>query len=191
MGCAPLGSPAHSCACLTRCPLRTSNAVFLLSLPAPLGVASHLCTTVARRFRGSRLPTGARLSAGACARRQASVVSGTNWGSMRFLCFGRTTAGLSLCLVGLAWGIFRLKAWAWWGSLLFVGLLACSSIMTLAMTSYAKLLARMNFPPAEMEFLDGIPSQGVHLDAFFGLPLTLTLWRSWSRSGILTKYADR
>jgi hypothetical protein len=75
----------------------------------------------------------------------------------------------------LAWGVFRQKTWAWWGSLSFVGLLACSSILTLTMTSYAELLALMQFPPTEMAFLDGIPLQGWHLAAFVGLPLLLSL----------------
>lgn len=80
-----------------------------------------------------------------------------------------------LCLVFLAWGVFRQQAWAWWGSVLLVGLLACSSAITLALTSYPELLALMNFPPTEVEFLDGLPLQGWHLAAFFGLPLLLTL----------------
>jgi hypothetical protein len=80
-----------------------------------------------------------------------------------------------LCLALLVWGILRQKAWAWWGSVLFVGLLAASSILTLAKTSFAQLLALLRFPPAEMEFLDGLPLQGWHLAAFFGLPLLVTL----------------
>jgi hypothetical protein len=80
-----------------------------------------------------------------------------------------------LCLACLAWGVFRQKTWAWWGSLLFVGLLTCSSILTLVSTSYAQLLALLRFPPTELEFLDGVPLQGWHLAAFVGLPLLLTV----------------
>jgi len=80
-----------------------------------------------------------------------------------------------LCLVFLTWGVFRQKAWAWWGSVLMVGLLASSSILTLTVTSLAELLALLRFPPREMEFLDGLPLQGWHLAAFIGLPLLLTL----------------
>jgi MFS family permease len=80
-----------------------------------------------------------------------------------------------LCLVFLVWGVLRQKAWAWWGSVLVVSLLAFSSVLTLARTSFAQLLALLRFPPREMEFLDGLPLRGWHLAAFLGLPLLLTL----------------
>lgn len=81
----------------------------------------------------------------------------------------------AFCLICLAWGMIWQKAWAWWGAVLFVGLMASSSILTFAMTSFAELLALLRFPPAEMEFLDGLPLQGWHVAAFTGLPLLLTL----------------
>lgn len=80
-----------------------------------------------------------------------------------------------LSLVFLVWGVLRQQAWAWWGAVLFVGLLAASSLLTLAKTSFAQLLALLRFPPTEMEFLDGLPFQGWHLAAFLGLPLLLML----------------
>ena len=80
-----------------------------------------------------------------------------------------------LCLVFLVWGILGQTAWAWWGSVLVVGLLASSSLLTLAGTSFAQLLALLNFPAREMEFLAGLPLHGWHLAAFLGLPLLLTL----------------
>lgn len=80
-----------------------------------------------------------------------------------------------LCLAVLIWGLFRQKAWAWWGSVLLLSLLAASSILTLALTSLSQLLALLRFPPREMEFLAGLPLQGWHLAAFLGLPLLLTL----------------
>ena len=33
----------------------------------------------------------------------------------------------------------------------------------------------MDFPPAEVEMLDGVPFSGLHLAIFVGLPLILTL----------------
>jgi hypothetical protein len=80
-----------------------------------------------------------------------------------------------LCLVLLVWGVLRQSGWAWWGSVLFVGLLASSSVLTLAVTSFPELLALLRFPPTELEFLGGLPLQGWHLAAFFGLPLLLIL----------------
>jgi hypothetical protein len=80
-----------------------------------------------------------------------------------------------LCLVLLTWGTLRLRAWAWWGSLAYFGLMAFSSILTLARSSFSDILTRMNFPPTEMEALQGLPFQGVHFAAFIGVPLLVTL----------------
>lgn len=80
-----------------------------------------------------------------------------------------------LCLVLLIWGTLRLRAWAWWGSLAYFGLMAFSSILTLARSSFSDILARMNFPPTEMEALQGLPFQGVHFAAFIGVPLIVTV----------------
>ena len=75
----------------------------------------------------------------------------------------------------LLWGTLRQRAWAWWGATLYFLLLTVSTLLTFATTTYADLLARMQFPPTEVEILDGVPLQGFHLALFFGLPLVLTL----------------
>jgi hypothetical protein len=75
----------------------------------------------------------------------------------------------------LVWGTLRQRAWAWWGALCYFALLTASTILTFSTTTYAHLLARMQFPPTEVEILQGIPLQGFHLALFFGLPLVLTL----------------
>jgi hypothetical protein len=80
-----------------------------------------------------------------------------------------------ICLVGLLWGVVRFRTWAWWGALIYFGLLTLSSIWTLATSSLAEILSIMRFPPTEMEALQGLPFTGVHLAAFVGLPLLLTL----------------
>ena len=80
-----------------------------------------------------------------------------------------------MCLVCLTWGIVRQSAWAWWGSLVFFGLLTLSAVSTLATSSWDEMLSRMNFPPTEMEILQGIPVQGLHLAVFVGIPLLATL----------------
>lgn len=79
------------------------------------------------------------------------------------------------CLAFLIWGMLRLRAWAWWGSLLFIGLLTCSSILTFSGSTYLDILSIMRFPPTELEFLDGLPFQGFHFAIFIGIPLLLTL----------------
>jgi hypothetical protein len=101
-----------------------------------------------------------------------------------FPLFGRFITGLHgillltlaiACLIGLAWGAFRGRAWAWWGSLAYFGLITCSSTLTLLKTSYPELLSLLQFPATEIEFLKGIPAQGFHFAVLTGLPLLLTL----------------
>jgi hypothetical protein len=53
--------------------------------------------------------------------------------------------------------------------------LLLSSTWTLAGTSWAQLLALLNLPPTELDILDGVPLQGIHLALFVGLPLVLTV----------------
>jgi hypothetical protein len=82
---------------------------------------------------------------------------------------------LIVCLACLIWGTFRLRTWAWWGSVIYFGLLTSSSILTLCRSSLSDILSRMKFAPIEMEALQGLPFQGWHLAAFIGMPLLLTL----------------
>lgn len=78
-------------------------------------------------------------------------------------------------LVCLIWGTLRLKIWAWWGSLLYFGLMTFSVILTLSMLSLSDILSQMNFPPTEMEALQGLPFQGFHFAVLIGIPLLFTL----------------
>jgi hypothetical protein len=80
-----------------------------------------------------------------------------------------------LFLVWLLWGVARQRLWAWWGTAIYFGLLAVSSILTLAKSSYSDILSRLSFPPTEVEALDGLPFQGVHFAVLVGIPLILTL----------------
>jgi hypothetical protein len=80
-----------------------------------------------------------------------------------------------LCLVGLTWGTLGLRKWAWWGGLLFFGLVSVSWIVTLVNSSWSDILAALDFPPREMEFLGGLPVQGYHFAVLAGIPLVLTL----------------
>jgi MFS family permease len=79
------------------------------------------------------------------------------------------------CLVGLTWGIFEQKAWAWWGSLVYLTLLTLSAVGTFATSRYLTLLSKMNLPPKEVDILDGLPLHGIHFAGFIGVPLVLTL----------------
>jgi hypothetical protein len=78
-------------------------------------------------------------------------------------------------LVCLIWGTAGRRRWAWWGALIYFGLMALTSILTFLGSDYLDILSRMNFPPTEMEALAGLPLQGFHFALFFGVPLLVTL----------------
>jgi hypothetical protein len=80
-----------------------------------------------------------------------------------------------LCLACLVWGTSRLRVWAWWGSLVYMGSLTVSALLTFSTASYADVLSHMRFAPMEVEILSGLPFQGIHFAAFIALPLLATL----------------
>jgi hypothetical protein len=80
-----------------------------------------------------------------------------------------------MLLTLLIWGVVRSKAWAWWGSMAYFGLMISSLLLTFLRSSLSDILAGMKFAPTEMEVLQGVPLQGSHLAVFFGLPLVVTL----------------
>ena len=78
-------------------------------------------------------------------------------------------------LVFLAWGILRVRTWAWWGTLIYFITMSVSSTWSLLVSSWSDILSCLRFPPTEMDILQGLPLQGCHLAAAIGLPLLLTL----------------
>jgi len=50
-----------------------------------------------------------------------------------------------------------------------------SAILTFARSSYLDILSVVQFPPTEIEFLDGLPFQGAHFAMFIAVPLLATL----------------
>jgi hypothetical protein len=80
-----------------------------------------------------------------------------------------------MLLVCLIWGTWRRSAWAWWGGLVYFGLLTSSSILTFAKSDYLDILSMMKFAPLEMKALQGLPFQGFYFAVFFGVPLLITL----------------
>ncbi len=80
-----------------------------------------------------------------------------------------------LSLACLTWGVLRRRAWAWWGSLVYLGLLAFSSVLTLTLSSLDEILVILSFPPTEMEAFQAVPLQGIHFAPLIGLPLLLTV----------------
>jgi hypothetical protein len=75
------------------------------------------------------------------------------------LMFGRQSVYLiALCIliVGiLIYGLALLKTWAWWGTSIFVSLLAVSTILSFSGLSVYDALLRMDLPAYELELLDG------------------------------------
>jgi len=101
-----------------------------------------------------------------------------------FPLFGTFASGLQgivlidaaiLALALLLWGTLRLRAWAWWGSLVYFTVMSVTWIWTLARATWAEILAAMDFPPFELDILSGMPFHGAHLAALVGLPLLVTL----------------
>lgn len=78
------------------------------------------------------------------------------------------------CLVVIVWGTLHRRAWAWWGSVIWLGLFACSTLLTLVRASYAAILSGLAFPQREMEFLGGLPFEGYHFAILVGPPLLVT-----------------
>jgi len=98
------------------------------------------------------------------------------FGILVFSLQGITLIDLSmLVLVGLIWGLLRLRGWAWWSSLFYWSLLTFSSIAALSRSSLADILSGMKFAPLEMEALGGMPLHGAHFAALVGIPLLVTL----------------
>jgi hypothetical protein len=80
-----------------------------------------------------------------------------------------------LILVGLIWGLLRLRGWAWWGALVYWGYLTFSTIAALSRMTFVEILSHMKFTSLEMDALDGIPVHGAHLAVLAGIPLLVTL----------------
>jgi MFS family permease len=79
------------------------------------------------------------------------------------------------CLACITWGTLRRRLWAWWGSVIWLGLFTFSTILTFSISTYSAILSGLAFPPRELEFLAGIPVQGYHFSILVGIPL-LTTW---------------
>ncbi|MCK4660105.1 MAG: hypothetical protein KAV82_11340 [Phycisphaerae bacterium] len=79
-----------------------------------------------------------------------------------------------LCLVCLIWGAARLRAWAWWGALMYFGFMTVSLMTALFSFSVSDVVTRMAFAPKEIEALQGVPLQLYHLTALVAPPLVGT-----------------
>ncbi len=80
-----------------------------------------------------------------------------------------------LCSAFLTWGVIRQQGWAWWGAVVFWGVLSASLVVTLLGSTWQQLLVVADFPAFEVDVLKGVPAHGAHLALFLGLPLVLTM----------------
>jgi len=97
-------------------------------------------------------------------------------GAFRFGLQGILLLDISIgCLICLIWGTLRQRLWAWWGSVILLGLFTFSTILTFFRSSYSAILSGLAFPPREMEILGGVPAQGYHFAILAGIPLLITL----------------
>ncbi len=80
-----------------------------------------------------------------------------------------------MIMVGLIWGLLRLRDRAWWGALVYWGYLTFSTIAALSRMTFAEILSHMKFSPLEVDILRGIPIHGAHLAVLAGIPLLVTL----------------
>jgi hypothetical protein len=78
------------------------------------------------------------------------------------------------CLVGILYGTMQKRLWAWWAAVVGIGLFTCSTVITFLKSNYAALLTGLAFPARELEFLDGVPLQGVHFAIMISVPLLAT-----------------
>ena len=83
--------------------------------------------------------------------------------------------GSMLIFAFLAWGTVKQKSWAWWGSVIWLGIFTLSLVMTFLLNTYSDLLSALAFPRAEVETFENIPLQGYHLAVMAGIPLIVTL----------------
>jgi len=97
------------------------------------------------------------------------------FGAFRFGMTGITLLDLSIaCCVCILWGTLRQRAWAWWLSVIWLGLFMFSTVITFITTNTTSLLSGLAFPPSELKFLSGIPVQGIHFAILVGVPLLIT-----------------
>ena len=78
------------------------------------------------------------------------------------------------CLACITWGTLQRRLWAWWTSVILLGLFMFSTVLTFSRSSYSAILSGLTFPPREIEFLAGVPVQGYHFSILVGIPLFIT-----------------
>jgi hypothetical protein len=93
---------------------------------------------------------------------------------------GRQSAYMiALCILILGiliYGTVRLEKWAWWGSIVYVSLLAVSSALSFSRYSFYDIILMMNLPAYEMGFLNRmVVLHDAHIAGLIVAPLVIAL----------------
>ena len=80
-----------------------------------------------------------------------------------------------LVLIALTWGVLGQKRWAWWGAVLYFGLMTLSSAWAFSRYGLGDICAHMRFAPLELEAFAKIPFQGFRFAPLAVVPLLFTL----------------
>jgi hypothetical protein len=98
------------------------------------------------------------------------------FGSFQYSLNGIYFLDLSIVLlIGLTWGVFKLRYWAWWGATAYVCTMTASAVISLLSVDPHEIIARMKFTRLELKALQGVPVEGFHLALMVSLPALLTL----------------
>jgi hypothetical protein len=99
--------------------------------------------------------------------------------------FGRISLGrpnvyvIALCVLILGiliYGTVRLSKWAWWGSLVFLSLLATSSVLSFSRYRFYDIILMMNLPDFEMAIVDNVKVlHDLSLAGLVTIPLLIAL----------------
>jgi hypothetical protein len=81
--------------------------------------------------------------------------------------------GCILIFAILAWGVFKQKKLAWYGSVIFLVFMITSSASAFLKIPPAEIFVLTNFAELEREAIKNIPLQGFHLALFFVTPLVI------------------
>jgi len=78
-------------------------------------------------------------------------------------------------LIGLVWGFFRRRMWAWWGAIIYLASMIISATITFLAVEPLAIFRGMGLTGLEWEVVQNVPLEGIHLVFLFVLPLVVTL----------------
>jgi hypothetical protein len=80
-----------------------------------------------------------------------------------------------VAVAALAWGVALRYRWAWWGTVVLLGLLTVSSTVTFLTNQPHEIMKLVPLAPREIEAVSAIPVQGYQLALFAGIVPAATL----------------